>query len=46
VMQQDHPLNLRFSPKRLTLALMSLFFGARLGLDSTQPMKIEAVLEN
>jgi hypothetical protein len=38
----DHPLNLRFSPKRLTLALMSHFVGARLGADSTQPIKIEA----
>jgi hypothetical protein len=40
---QDHPLNLRFSPKRLTLALMSHVFGARLGADSTQPIKIEAL---
>ena len=40
---QDHPLNLRFSPKRLTLALISHVFGARLGADSTQPIKIEAL---
>jgi hypothetical protein len=41
----DHPLNLRFSPKMLTLVLMSHFFGARLEVDSTRPIKIEAHLE-
>ena len=39
----DHPLNLRFSPKRLTVELMSHFVVARLGADSNQPIKIEAV---
>jgi hypothetical protein len=40
---QDPSVKSSVSPKSLTLALISHVFGARLGADSTQPIKIEAL---